>query len=84
MDNYGDEFGCIRLSTDLLGFYLYRRILEDLVDWIMRILYENTDEDQNRRDLEGIMRDCISDLPHLEPLIERTDQTLRRRTAKDS
>lgn len=79
LDNYEDEFGRVCLKTDFLGFYLYRRILEDLVDWMIRILHENRDEDQNRRDLEGIIRDCISDLPHLEPLIERTDQVLRRR-----
>ncbi len=64
------------LHTDLLAFYFYRRNLEDLTDWIVRILHENTDEAQNRLDLDGIAHDCIAAWPYLERDIARVQEQL--------
>lgn len=64
------------LHPNLFAFYFYRRTLEDLTDWIVRILYDNTDEAQNRIDLEGIKEDCISAWPYLETGIERVKKQL--------
>jgi spectinomycin phosphotransferase len=58
--------GAPPLCANLFGFYFYRRNLEDLTDWIVRILYENTDEAQNRLDLESIRHDCVAVWPYFE------------------
>ncbi len=69
LTNYPREFGPVSLDSNVFGFYYYRRNLEDLTDWIVRILYENTDEEQNRYDLDGIIEDCISGWPYFESSI---------------
>jgi len=66
LPNYQREFGQVILNSDVFGFYYYRRNLEDLTDWLVRILYENTHEEQNRSDLDGIVEDCISGWPYFE------------------
>lgn len=77
--NYQREFGPVSLNSDVFGFYYYRRNLEDLTDWIIRILYENTDEEQNKNDLNGIAEDCISGWPYLETTIRNIDAKLTQR-----
>jgi len=49
-----------RLHADLFSFYFHRRNLEDLTDWLTRILYENTTDEQDRADLTGIQEDCLA------------------------
>lgn len=56
----------VKLSAELFGFYFYRRNLEDLTDWIVRILDENTTDEQDQHDLNGIMQDCVSGWAFLE------------------
>ncbi|HUX76722.1 MAG TPA: aminoglycoside phosphotransferase family protein [Anaerolineae bacterium] len=63
---YEREFRPVSLDGDIVRFYLYRRNLEDLTDWVFRILYENTNEEQDRNDLRGIVEDCMSGWPYLE------------------
>jgi spectinomycin phosphotransferase len=63
---YERERGPVRLDDNVFRFYFYRRNLEDLTDWVFRILHENTEEEQDRHDLEGIVEDCMSGWPHLE------------------
>lgn len=79
LDNYESESGPVRLDSNIFGFYLYRRNLEDLVDWIIRILHENTNEEQDENDLEGIVDDCISGWPYLETTIKEAGEKLSRR-----
>jgi spectinomycin phosphotransferase len=63
---YEREFRPVSLDGDIVRFYLYRRNLEDLTDWVFRILYENTDDEQDQNDLRGIVEDCMSGWPCLE------------------
>ena len=63
--------------TMSIGFYFYRRTLEDLTDWVIRILYENTDEAQNQLDLKGIQEDCMAGWPYLEVGIKAVERQLR-------
>ena len=65
-----------RLSAELFGFYFYQRKLEDLTDWIVRILDENTMDEQDQHDLEGVMQDCVSGWAYLEEGIEVVRQLL--------
>jgi hypothetical protein len=76
LPNYEREFGPVSLDSHVFGFCFYRRNLEDLADWIIRILYENTDDEQNRHDLQGIVEDCISGWPYLESTIREISTRL--------
>jgi spectinomycin phosphotransferase len=66
LTHYEREWRPVSLDGDLVRFYLYRRNLEDLTDWVFRILYENTDDEQDQNDLRGIVEDCMSGWPYLE------------------
>jgi hypothetical protein len=59
------------LNGDLFGFYFYRRNLEDLTDWVIRVLCENTRDEQDENDLNGILEDCMDGWPHFETAIEQ-------------
>lgn len=76
LEVYEREYGPAQLHGDVFGFYFYRRNLEDLTDWIIRILYENEDEAQDEHDLEGIVEDCISQWPYLEARIRQVKKQL--------
>jgi hypothetical protein len=64
--NASSVYNAGNLDDDVLRFTFYRRNLQDLTDWLFRILYENTEEELDRHDLEGIVEDCISGWPRLE------------------
>lgn len=84
LPNYEREFGPASLDSDVFGFYYYRRNLEDLTDWVVRILHYNTSDEQDREDLAGIAEDCIAGWPHLETTIERIDVRLTQRKHRES
>jgi thiamine kinase-like enzyme len=63
--HYERAFRPVHLDREMLGFYYYRRNLEDLADWVMRILYEDNGDEQDQEDLQGIVEDCISAWPTL-------------------
>jgi hypothetical protein len=68
----------VKFTVLVFRFYLYRRNLEDLIDWVFRILYENADEEQDRNDLRGIVEDCMSGWPYLEGGISEVLDALAR------
>ena len=65
LPRYEDAFRPVCLDRETFAFYHTRRNLEDLAEWVVRILYENNGDDQDREDLEGIVEDCISGWPNL-------------------
>lgn len=74
---YTQDAGPVQLHAATFGFYLYRRNLEDLTDWLVTILRENTDDTQDQIDLDGIQRDCLAGWPHLEDTIRHIASLLR-------
>jgi spectinomycin phosphotransferase len=74
---YCQAAGPRALHAGSFGFYFYRRNLEDLTDWLVTILRENTRDDQDQVDLAGIQHDCIDGWPWLESGIRRVEQQLR-------
>jgi spectinomycin phosphotransferase len=66
----------VKLSAVLFAFYFYRRNLEDLTDWIVRILYENTLDEQDQHDLAGVQQDCVAGWPYLEEGIQTIKEQL--------
>ncbi len=79
LPRYEEAYRPVRLDGATFGFYYYRRNLEDLAEWVVRILYENDNEEQDRADLEGIREDCISGWPYLEKTIAEIERRLEKR-----
>jgi spectinomycin phosphotransferase len=79
LPNYEREFGPTNLDSRVFGFYYYRRNLEDLTDWVVRILYHNASYEQDREDLEEIAEYCIAGWSYLEPTIKRIEEKLAQR-----
>jgi spectinomycin phosphotransferase len=77
LPRYERAFRPVRLDSATFGFYFYRRNLEDLAEWFVRILYENNGEEQDRQDLQGVAEDCISGWPYLEKTIAQIEARLR-------
>ena len=73
---YEAEFGPAQLDSKLFGFYGYRRNLEDLADWVNRILDHNSTAEQDAEDLHGIQTDCLAGWPWLEKNIEKIEAAL--------
>jgi spectinomycin phosphotransferase len=64
------EYYCLagkpRLHPELFAYYFYRRNLEDITDFIIRILRENTTAEEDRFELDLLASDCLSSWPFLE------------------
>ncbi|MGD0611058.1 MAG: aminoglycoside phosphotransferase family protein [Anaerolineales bacterium] len=78
---YYRESGKPRLDAQLFAFYMFRRSLVDLTDWIVTILHENTSDEQDQNDLKGLLEDCISTWPHFDTAIELVREQLKAVTA---
>ena len=61
-----------------MAFFLLRRNLDDLVDWLGAVLTGDQPNEQARADLEGV-RWCLSRWGALEARIEHTRLLLARR-----
>lgn len=63
-------------SVELLSFYMYKRYIEDMVYWIDQILHENTSDEQNETDIEGIKVCCIERYKDIEDQIKMVTQMI--------
>jgi hypothetical protein len=61
----------IDLDADLLAFFLLRRNLDDLVDWLGSVLAADRPIQQRRADLDGV-RWCLERWAALEARIQHT------------
>jgi spectinomycin phosphotransferase len=68
----------IDLDVDLLAFFLLRRNLDDLVDWLEGVLTSDRPIEQRRADLDGVAW-CLSCWTELETRIQHTREVLARR-----
>jgi hypothetical protein len=66
--NYTRQFPAASIDLDLLRFYFYRRGLEDIADFILRILRRDGDFERDRQDIKWML-DCISGLKKIEDTI---------------
>lgn len=69
----------VTINLDLLRFYAYRHHLRNLANWLMNILYRNTEQAQNENDLDMILYHCMNRWDRIEPNIQATDAVLRTR-----
>jgi spectinomycin phosphotransferase len=76
---YQRAAGCyVDLDPDLVAFFLLRRNLDDLVDWLGGVVPDDRPDVQRRADLEGV-RWCLSRWATLEARIQHARQVLARR-----
>jgi spectinomycin phosphotransferase len=78
LGHYEVDSGVQDLDPDLVAFFLLRRNLDDLVDWLGAVLSEDQPEEQARADLDGVQW-CLSRWDALEARIENTRLVLARR-----
>lgn len=67
----------VTVNLDLLRFYAYRHHLRNLSNWLMNILYRNTDEAQNENDLEMIINHCMNRWDSIESKVRAVDDILQ-------
>jgi spectinomycin phosphotransferase len=53
LDDYEGHAGAHGLDPELVAFFLLRRNLDDLVDWLGALLTADRPEEQRRGDLDG-------------------------------
>jgi spectinomycin phosphotransferase len=78
LDDYEADTGTQDLDPDLVAFFLLRRNLDDLVDWLGAVLTGDQPAEEARADLEGV-RWCLSRWGALEARIEHARRLLARR-----
>ena len=72
---YERAYRRVAFSAEVFGFYFYRRNLEDLADWVQRILHENHEEAQDMEDVEWV-RYSIAQWEFLKLRIGAVEQAL--------
>ena len=75
---YEADAGPVDLDPDLVAFFLLRRNLDDLTDWLGAALARDRPTSQRHADLDGI-RWCLSRWPALEARIGHTRRLLAGR-----
>jgi thiamine kinase-like enzyme len=66
--NYVRHFPAASIDPDLLRFYFYRRTLEDIADFIFRILRRESTPERDQEEL-GWLLECLDGLPNIEPTV---------------
>lgn len=66
----------IKIDVNLIRFYSYRAHLRNLTNWLMNILFRNTDEAQSINDIDMIENHCLDRLDQIEPNISKISRDL--------
>jgi len=63
---YSQNISNINIRRENIKYFAYFRNLEDLTDWIIRILHENQTDEDNHKDLEDLQTDCLMQLDNID------------------
>lgn len=77
LEMYFRAGGIRALDAHQFRFYLLRRYLADLTDWMIRIEEENSDPAQDANDLKGIKTYCLARLEQFEVEMAEIETALR-------
>jgi spectinomycin phosphotransferase len=66
LQSYRQALGPVQLHPARFAYYFFRRNLEDMTDFLIRILFENNDPAQDEYDLEGMRQLCFDGWEWLE------------------
>lgn len=67
-----------KIDEDYVAFLFYKRILDDLTDWIYRILFEEISQEQIESDFEGLEEDILPVLPVMKEFEEKLRKNVRK------
>ena len=67
-----------RINEDFIAFLFYKRILEDLTDWIYRILFEEITKEQIESDFAGLEEDIFPVLPNMKKIENKLRENARK------
>ncbi len=65
IDGYTRIRGVASINEDLVIYLFYHRVLDDLTDWIYRILFEDISKEQMKSDFNGLQEDVWPLLPKM-------------------
>jgi thiamine kinase-like enzyme len=71
--NYTRHFRSASLDLELLRFYFYRRGLEDVADFILRILRRANSPERDQQEIQW-MRECLIGLGEIENTVSRLEK----------
>ena len=66
--NYTRQFSEPRINSEILRFYFYRRTLEDIAGFVLRILQGEGSPERDREDI-GWLRGCLGEFDQIENTI---------------
>ena len=66
------------INEDFVAYLFYKRILDDLTDWIYRILFEEISKEQIKSDFEGLEEDVLPFLPNMKDVEEKLRKNARK------
>ena len=64
------KFPTASIDPELLRFYFYRRGLEDVADFIFRILRGKNRPERDQQEIEWMV-DCLEGMPQIEGTVEK-------------
>ncbi len=73
---YKRQFGPASIEVDILRFYYYRRTLEDIAGFVLRILQGEGEEARDQEDI-GWLQGNLKDLGRIEPTIAEFQKKLK-------
>jgi thiamine kinase-like enzyme len=70
--NYIRQFPAAGIDCEILRFYFYRRALEDIADFILRILRGNNSPERDQQEIEWLVG-CITGMAQIENTVSRLE-----------
>jgi len=70
---YTCHFPSACIDFDMLRFYFYRRSLEDIADFILRILRRDGSKERDQQDIKWMI-ECLDDLEQIESIISPLEE----------
>ena len=67
-----------KINENFIVFLFYKRVLEDLTDWIYRILFEEITKEQIKSDFEGLEEDVLPALPDMKEIEKRLRKNAKK------
>ncbi|MHA1202032.1 MAG: phosphotransferase [Candidatus Heimdallarchaeaceae archaeon] len=68
IDGYTRIRDVTSINEDLVVYLFYHRVLDDLTDWIYRILFEDISKEQIKSDFDGLQEDVWPLLPNMKEI----------------
>jgi hypothetical protein len=70
--HYTRSFEVADLDLNMLRFYFYRRGLEDIADFILRILHRDGDPERDQQEIQWMM-ECITGMEQIEDTVSKLE-----------